>query len=88
MVEEIEKLKLGNVEIKKLLDKNFMDKIEKLGEGITPISIVLIKIRGKMAIPLVISHENEEEVKSKIVHINSPDQNFLNKVKDMIKQSK
>lgn len=83
MAEE-ESLRLNGIDIKKLLNKDFVGKLEELKEDIVPISIIIVKAKDSMPTPLIIGHQNKKEVDDKILHIGSPDSNFLNKVKEII----
>ena len=86
MAEEIEKVRLDKISITQLLNENFVKELDELKEGIIPITVVMITTKNNVPIPLIISHQNKKEVEEKIIHIESPDSNFLNKIKDIIQK--
>lgn len=84
MGEVEEKVRLDNSSVGKLLNQTFFKKITELEEGIEPAFIILVKNKDNKSIPLIINHQNSKEVEDKIIHIESADQEFLNKIKNII----
>jgi len=86
MAETIEKIRLDNKSASQLLNPDFVKQLSELKQDIIPASIVLIKTKDNISIPLVISHQSKKEIEEKIIHIESPDQEFLDKVKNIIEK--
>lgn len=86
--EEIEGIKLKNLTINDLLNKEFLEKIKKL--NLNSISLILVyeeKDKDKqIVLPISINHQNSEEVKNKIIHLQSPNQELLTKLSEAIKK--
>lgn len=79
-----EKVRVNNTSIENLINKNFLESIEKeVGQDIIPISIVFIK---KPATPIIISHENQKEIEDKILHINCLDESILDKLAKLLEK--
>ncbi|QQG40149.1 MAG: hypothetical protein HYS81_01935 [Candidatus Aenigmatarchaeota archaeon] len=83
-MEQIESVRLHGVGLGDLFDKEFASNLSQMDKDIMPASIVLVKVKNNMPIPLIMSHQNKKEVEDKILHIESPDPEFLQKVKSMI----
>lgn len=85
MVEEIEKFRLHGIDVNKLLNEKFVSKLSTL-ENVMATGIILIKTKDNIPTPLIITHQDKEEVEEKILHVESSDQDLLNKVKEIIKE--
>ncbi len=86
MAEEVEKIRLDKVSLSQLFNQNFINKLDELKEDVFPNAIILIKTKDSVSMPLIISHQNKKEVEGKIIHIESPDSDFLNKIKNMLQK--
>ncbi|MBU2458748.1 MAG: hypothetical protein KKB29_00065 [Nanoarchaeota archaeon] len=79
-----EKFLIENFSLRDVLDKTFMGEINKLGYNVSPVNLVLIAEKEeagqKNAFPIVLSHQNNIEVKKKIAHIDSPKSELLEEV--------
>jgi len=71
-----EKFVIENLSIEDIIKDEFITKIKGLKKDIFPVSIVFVneeKIDNCLnAYPIILSHVNKEEVKKKILHIESP----------------
>ena len=78
------KYKLSNFEFKKMIEKNFSNKIEET--GYFPVSLVLIKEtknnEGKVtrATLISIAHEKSSDAKQKVAYIEGEDADAVNKL--------
>ena len=86
MAEEVEKIRLDKISLSQLFNENFVNKLEELKEEILLNAVILMKTKNNVSIPLIISHQNKKEIDGKIVHIESPDSDFLNEVKEIIQK--
>ena len=84
-----EKLLIENKLLKDFLKDDFTNKLDKFGK-IFPISIVFIneieRDGKKISNPIIISHQNNEEVKNKIIHVESPDSDLIDKIVKLIEE--
>lgn len=77
----IEKVRLEGTSLKDVFKDDFLSKIADTGENIFPISIAFVRESekdGKLHSSLItFSHQNNDEVKNKILHIESEDPELL-----------
>ncbi|MEK7385569.1 MAG: hypothetical protein AABZ83_03935 [candidate division NC10 bacterium] len=85
----IEKIKKGDFLLSNLLDKEITNKLNSF--DLIPINLIFIKdvqeMRDKKIPPqtLIIGHENDKEIKEKIVHISCSDEKLLKDFMEIIK---
>ena len=85
----IEKIKKSDFLLSNLLDKEIANKLNSF--NLIPIDLIFIKdvqeLRDKKIPPqtLIIGHENDKEVKEKIVHISCSDEKLLKDFMEVIK---
>ncbi len=80
-----EKVILENVSIEKILDNNFVNLFKKeFGNDAIPIGIIFIS----RLIPIIVNHEDQNEVDNRIVHINSQDEQLIEKIVKVFEQVK
>lgn len=83
-----EKYVLGNMTINDLIKEKFLEKLRTIDNNIFPVSLVFINEKGdeknKQIFPLVISHQSNEEVKNKILHVESPDTELAKSVTEIL----
>jgi len=77
VIKKQEVLCFEGISILDFLDKTFLEKIKSEGIDIKPISIVFIvkdkdNKNNEIAFPIILAHENEQEFKDKVIHINAP----------------
>jgi hypothetical protein len=70
-----EKVEMQDVRISELIDKQFYTKLT--GELPTLDVTALVFIDKKTNIPLVVSHQSEEEINKKVVHLDSKNEETL-----------
>ncbi len=72
-----EKFALEGITINDLIKESFLKKLKDKDNNIFPVSLVFINEKGneknRQFSPLIISHQSNEEVKNKILHVESPD---------------
>jgi hypothetical protein len=77
----IEKVKLEGTALKNIFKDDFLSKITDTGENIFPISIAFVREiekNGKLHSSLItFSHQTNDEVKNKVLHIESEDPELL-----------
>ena len=87
---EAEKYKFTNISIKDLLKEELVKKIEESKLHIFPINLVLIYEEGegnkKKVSPIILSHQNEKEIKEKTLHLDSPDMTSLKAFSKIIEE--
>lgn len=85
-----EKNIIENKSIADYLNKDFLDKLQKLNLGIFPVSLVFISEREinntKQASPLLLIHQTSDEVKNRRLHIESPDTALVELVTNMLEE--
>ena len=78
---EAERYKFSNISLKNLLKKEVLDELEKSNLNIFPVNLVFINEDGegknKIACPVILSHQNNKEVKEQILHLDSPNSKLL-----------
>ena len=74
---EAEKFKFSSISIKDLLKKEVNEELEKSGLNVFPVNLMFINEEGegnkKVANPIVLSHQNNKEVKDKVLHLDCPE---------------
>ena len=77
----VEKVRLEGTALKDVFKEDFLSKIADTGDNIFPISIAFVREfekDGKLHSSLItLSHQNNEEVKNKVLHIESEDPELL-----------
>jgi len=86
-----EKFVLEGITINDLIKEDFLEELRKKGGNIFPISLVFINEKSnekmKLVSPLILSHQNNEEINNKILHIESPDSNLVESLKAMLEEN-
>ncbi|MCX6742062.1 MAG: hypothetical protein NTX24_02715 [Candidatus Pacearchaeota archaeon] len=86
---KIEKVILENYCITDIFKEDFIEKIKGLSGETFPISLVLINEKGsedkKEVSPIIFSHQSNEEIKKKIMHLESPNTDLLNELLKVLK---
>lgn len=76
-----EKVIIEDFSIRDILKEDFIQKIDRLGLDLFPVSIVFInkieKNGKKLAYPLLLSHESDTDFKSRLLHIESPNTDLV-----------
>jgi len=89
---EIEGLKLKGISIKDLLLPEFIKSLEKAKINLNAVSLVFIMEEGnekkKIVTPFVLNHQNSQEIKEKILHINGEKEKELKSLVEIIKKIK
>jgi len=71
-----EKFVIENIAISDLIKEDFLEKLKKIDMNIFPVSLLFINEKEKegvkQAFPLILNHQNNEEVKNRILHVESP----------------
>ena len=85
-----EKFVLEGITINDLIKEDFLKELRKKDSNIFPISLVFISEKGnekmKQGFPLVLSHQSNEEIKNKILHIESPDSDLVESLKEILEK--
>jgi len=85
-----EKFMIENISISDLIKEDFLKKIEKIDSNIFPVSLLFISEKGegkiKQASPLILNHQSNEEVKNRILHIESPDTELVESVTKILEE--
>ena len=80
-----EKVRVEGMALRDVFKPDFLSKIDDRGENIFPISIAFVRESekdGKLHSSLItFSHQNNDEVKNKILHIESEDPELLDTFK-------
>jgi hypothetical protein len=88
-IEEVEGLRINGISIKDILSKDLIEDFEKENLNINPVSIVFInedeQDKKKILIPIILGHQNKIEVEKGILHIDSPNEEYLIKIATLIK---
>lgn len=86
-----ERFQLSNVSLKDIFKDDFIGYLTKINKDLFPVTVVIIKEfeenGKKQAIPLILSHQNNAEVKNKLLHIESPDTDLLDTVVKFIEKN-
>ena len=86
-----EKFALEGITINDLIKEDFLEKLKKREENIFPISLVFLseksKEKMKLVSPLILSHQSNEEINNKILHIESPDSNLVESLKEILENN-
>ena len=81
---------LDDITINDLIKEDFLEKLKGLDKNIFPTALILISEKGdekmKQVSLLVLSHQNTEEIKNKILHIESPDTNLVASLKNVLEE--
>ena len=81
MMAAVEKVRLEGMALRDVFKPNFLCKIDDAGENIFPISVAFVRESekyGKLHSSLItFSHQNNDEVKNKVLHIESEDPELL-----------
>lgn len=81
---KIEKVILEDYCITDIFKEDFIKKISGLQGETFPINLVLINEKGsenkREVSPIIFSHQSNEEVKKKIMHLESPNTELLNEL--------
>lgn len=90
-----EKVIIENISILDVFNENFINKLnslKRLNEDLFPAAIVFVseieKDGKKQAYPLIFSHQSVEEVKSRKLHIESPNTDLLTSVTKLMEVEK
>jgi len=78
---DIEGIRIQGFLIKDLLKDDFVKELAQLKADLDPVALVLI---GK--VPLTLGHQKKEEIDKKIIHINCPNSELLDKFVNLIKK--
>jgi len=86
---EVEGMKIKGATIKKLLSDSFVKQLENSGVNLEAVSLVLVREEdspegAKKLTSVVIGHQNAQEIKEKLVHLNCPDGELILKVSKII----
>jgi len=86
-----EKFVIENTSISDLIKEDFLEKLKKINNNIFPVSLFFISEKKdgniKQAFPLILSHQNSEEVQNKKIHIESPDTELVESVAKLIEKN-
>ncbi len=85
-----EKFVVKGLVVRDLLDKEFVKKIEEKGLNIFPVSLMFIKTKKEdekiIPFPVVKGHQNDEDIKAKTLHVESPDTVLLGSVVKILEE--
>lgn len=88
-----ERLKITNLLIKDILDKDFYNELSANNLNLVPISLVFLRVQKKELIDgkpefnitsLNLAHENENELREKILHVACQDPELLEKMSKLL----
>ncbi|MDE1854860.1 MAG: hypothetical protein KGH57_00875 [Candidatus Micrarchaeota archaeon] len=91
--EKRERVELKGIDLYRLLNPKFIKNLKKISWDADPVAIMLMghkrstKKKGEHFTLLVISHHSKENLSKKIISIEADDVEFLEKMKDAIKES-
>ena len=87
-----EKVLIENKSLKEVFKKDFLESILTKDGEIFPVNIMFIheteENGKKIAFPIIISHGDSQEVKDKKLHLESPNQNMLEKFINALENKK
>lgn len=90
IVRKQESVLFEGIRISDFLDKKFLEKLKKEELELLPVSLVFIATEKeenkKTPYPIIIGHENPDEVKNKIMHINTPSTELSDKFIKMLEE--
>jgi hypothetical protein len=76
-----EKVLIEHASLRDIFKEDFLEQIKASGKDIFPVTIVFMNefdVDGKkQAYPIVLNHNNNDEVKNRILHIESPNTELL-----------
>lgn len=76
-----EKVLIERASLKDIFKDEFLQKISESGKDIFPVTIVFMNefdVEGKkQAYPIVLNHNSNDEVRNKMLHIESPNSELL-----------
>ena len=79
-----EKFILENFCLKDIFKEDFIKKVESIGKNVFPVTVVFVNETGeenaRSAFPILFSHQNKEEVDSKIAHVESPNTDAVSNI--------
>lgn len=86
-----EKIRLNDLSIRDLINPKFEKEIEKKDLSIIPISLVFIDVKKsknkiKKISPIILSHQNDKEIKNKILHLECPESEILEKMEKILEE--
>ncbi len=79
-----EKVEITDISITEMLNPEFSKALKKGFEDLEPVTIVFVN--KKTSMPLLVSHENQNEIDQKIAHIQCKDDALLNKFVKMLEK--
>ena len=86
-----EKVLIEGKFLKDFFKDEFIDKMNKLGAETFPISIILLRERKrngkKEAYPIILNHQNKDEVQNGKLHVESPDTDLVDRFSKMIEET-
>ena len=85
---EVEGLRVKGVLIKDFLKDDFVADIEALNKDVEVVALVVMKKNGEKGIPtpIVFNHQNTNEVKDKILHLDCSDAEILQKLSKIVEK--
>lgn len=76
-----EKVLIEHASLKDIFKEEFLEKLNESGKDIFPVTIVFMNefdVEGKkQAYPIVLNHISNDEVKNKVLHVESPNSELL-----------
>ena len=90
METKIEKVSIKGINLKELLDKKFVEAIEKEGLELDFVNLVALVVsheKDKIKFsPVLFSHDKREEIKDKVLHLSVEDEQNLKVVEKVFKK--
>jgi hypothetical protein len=81
-----ERLSVDGVWVEEFVDKRLVTALRKeLGEQFSPVGLVFISESG---VPVLVNHETRAEIQNRVVHIQSPDEQLMDKFVKVIEEAK
>lgn len=87
-----EKFVIDNLSLKELFSEKHLAAFTQIDGEIFPVTLVLINEVGngelKQALPIIISHQTSDEVKQKILHVESPNAELASKIAEILENER
>ena len=81
---EVEGIRVKDILIKDLIKKEFLEKIEEEKLNLAPVALVFMDFSQTLQLPTILSHQSLNEIKEKVLHINSINSNTVEKIAKII----
>lgn len=87
-----EKYLIENYTLHDLFKEEFLNKLKELKGETFPVSVVLVNVLenngNKQGSPLILNHQSADEVKSKVLHVESPNTDLVERAIEILESKK